>query len=73
MSNRLHVRKKAVALLDASDSRVLTPALDFGNAVRDLTDAQAVALLALLATFEAHPRYSTPERYLTATTERYAR
>lgn len=69
MSNtsRYHVRKNAVALIDASPRRVLTPALDFGEAVRDLTDPQAKALLALLATFEAHPRFRTPDRYLAAT------
>jgi hypothetical protein len=66
-STRYNVRKHAVALIDASPRNVLTPALDLGVSVRDLTDPQVRALLALLETFEEHPRFRTPDRYLAAT------
>lgn len=67
MPNRHFIHRKYVELLDARRGTVGLPALIFAGSVRDLTTAQQQALNALLRTFEEHPRYATPERYLDVT------
>lgn len=66
-STRYNVRENAVALIDARPGWIGMPSLGLGQSVRDLTEPQVKALLALLQTFEEHPRFRTPDRYLAAT------
>jgi hypothetical protein len=72
MSNRHEIKQSVVKVADARNGDVLMPGLELAQAVRDLTDAQLGALLALTATFENHPRYSSSQRYLQATIDRNA-
>jgi hypothetical protein len=53
-----HVYDKFVQLIDAPDSRKLTPALAFADQVLDLPDEQLRALRALLTEFQENPRTS---------------
>jgi hypothetical protein len=66
-STRYDVHKNLATLLNSRDGAVGMPSIALGQSVRDLTDPQLKALLALLQTFEQHPRYRTPDRYLAAT------
>jgi hypothetical protein len=61
---RAAVHERFTALLDAHESRSLTPALDLAVSIRNLSSVQLSVLDALLRVFAESPRTLSQDRIL---------